>query len=107
VSNVSLKVALQGIPGALDAWLEVHSEEEVRAEILALVSPMETMRDKFALGALASLIAEPVAPGDRGTVWMVNGKSFDESPFDALQDFYASAAYKFADAMLAAREVTP
>lgn len=90
MSNVSLKVALQGIPGALDAWLEVHSEEDVRAEILALVSPMETLRDKFAGRAMQAML---------GSEFVQSGKGSFES--------ISETSYVMADAMLAAREAQP
>lgn len=81
--------ALHGGKGSLDAWLEYNSEDEVRAAILALVSPTETLRDKFAGQAMQALIADGIKRDGSTTVPNV-----------------AKDAYLMADAMLEVRKAS-
>ncbi len=78
--------ALNGGKGSLDAWLEVCSEDEVRAAILGLVSPTETLRDKFAGRAMQGAVT--------GLATREEAYSYAEC---------AALAYEQADAMLAER----
>ncbi|MFC0666208.1 hypothetical protein ACFSKY_22500 [Azotobacter chroococcum] len=86
---MNLIEALNGGNGALDAWLETQSEVEVRAAIKALISPEETLRDKFAAKALAALINHPNKDGENRGAKAV--------------PILAKFAYEYADAMLEAR----
>lgn len=79
---IELKDVLHGQKGDLDAWLECQSEDEVRDAILALCSG--SLRDEFAGRAMAAMISNPNVDGEQaGAV--------------------VTAAYQYADAMLAAR----
>lgn len=97
--------ALHGERGELDAWLESRDEKEVRAAILAIVSPQETLRDKFAAMALVAILSEPVIDGSKAAVWHINDGVGTTS--SGVSDYYAEGAYKLADAMLKAREAKP
>lgn len=77
--------ALHGERGELDAWLESRNEKEVRAAILALVSPPETLRDKFAAKAMQGYVTRAAYP----------------------TEVAATLSFQVADAMLKAREVKP
>ena len=81
--------ALHGRKGSLDAWLEHCNEDEVRAAILALVSPTETLRDKFAGQAMQALVADGLKRDGSATVPNV-----------------AKDAYRMADAMLEVRKAS-
>lgn len=54
-----LQEALAGPRGALDAYLEVHNEEEVRRDILALTGMRWAERRMFAAMALQGMLANP------------------------------------------------
>ncbi len=85
--------ALNGKKGALDGYLEVHNEQEVREHILALLEHKggETLRDEFAGKAMqAIIIANPIYGTPEGNV--SNSRA-------AISD----RAYQMADAMLTAR----
>lgn len=81
--------AMNGGKGALDAWLECHSEDAVRAAIMALVSPTETLRDKFAGQAMQALVTDGLKRYGSATVPNV-----------------AKDAFRMADAMLEARKAS-
>lgn len=84
MSGNGLMAVVKGPKGELDAWLELHDEDEVRAAILAAYHKMP-LRDDFAAKALVGLLSgSPDA--------------------DCGPDGYAKDAYMFADAMLKARE---
>ena len=82
-----LAAALQSPEGGLDAWLEVQNEAEVRAAILALVSPTETLRDKFAGQAMQGYCAR-------------------EGSIECEVDDIAVDSYRLADRMLAERSAS-
>ncbi|MGV6475381.1 hypothetical protein [Azotobacter vinelandii] len=83
--------ALNGGKGALDCWLEVRSEVEVMVAIKALISPEETLRDKFAAKAMQSYIAR------------ANYGAGNDQAARRINSECARAAYDMADAMLEAR----
>lgn len=81
----ALKKALEGGTNELCGYLEAHTDEEIHADILALVaSGGKGLRDEFAMAALL----HPYATADGA----------DRNP-----DKAATWAYQLADAMLAAR----
>lgn len=84
INDGGLLEALSGERGDLDGWLESRSEKEVRAAMLALISPQETLRDKFAAKAMQAALTA--------------GRWRDE---------LARESYRYADAMLKAREEKP
>ena len=69
MTDNKLADALRGGKGSLDAWLECCNEDEVRAAILALVSPTETLRDAKGDYDYALPTAEPIpiSPDDLWT----------------------------------------
>ena len=87
--STGLAAALQSPDGELDAWLEVQGEAEIRAAILSLVAPVETLRDKFAGQAMQALVMDGLKRDGSATVPNV-----------------AKDAYRMADAMLAARSAS-
>lgn len=80
--------ALHGKRGDLNAWLVSRDEKEVREAIMALVSPQETLRDKFAAKAMEGSLSN---------------NTFQDADNEELSKW----AYEMADAMLKAREVKP
>lgn len=85
--STELLEALNGPNGAVDAWLETHSEREVRTAIRALMAPEETLRDKFAAKAMQSLCAMAAT----------GAHTIEDNKHMAIQ------AYAMADAMLSQR----
>lgn len=82
----------------MDCYLEVTSTGEIIQDILSFIPREAELRDHFAAMALQSVITvtsagqhHPVKPGDE-----LN-----------LRQAMARDAYELADAMLAARKVTP
>ena len=72
---------------AMDAWLEVHSGNEVISEIKRYADKQDnapTLRDQFAMAALQGLLAEP--------------------NLCATHEEFAERAYRQADAMIEARK---
>lgn len=57
-----------------------------------------TIRDRFALAALTGLLASPVVSDQ-----IIEASGRDDEAFDALTHHTAADAWKFADALLAAR----
>ena len=88
IKDGGLLGALNGPRGDLDAWLEEMSEDEVRSAIRSIISPTETLRDKFAAKAMQGLLSQSAA------------LRLDSPPYELA----AKVAYGYADAMLAARE---
>jgi hypothetical protein len=94
MSMSALKEALDGPMGAVDAYLEVHDEKDVRADIRDLLlssHATRTLRDDFAAAALQAYLS-------RDAVHTILGKK------EATPAEYAQCAYAWADAMLKARE---
>jgi hypothetical protein len=96
--------ALNGGKGELDAWLETQNEADVRAAIIDLMSPQETLRDKFA--------AHVDVPRDEDVSSKMQcelaGRAFpqDGSTQGRIQwefDWRAGYKMRMADAMLKAR----
>lgn len=83
--------ALNGRQGYLDAWLETKNEAEVREAIKKLISPEETLRDKFAAKAMQGMLAYPGCE--------MRGSHHNNNTKEGV----AIMAYEYADAMLAAR----
>jgi hypothetical protein len=77
-----LQEALAGPKGALDAYLEVHNEEEVRRDILALTGMRWAERRMFAAMAAQGL----------ATIYPQGG--------DFMEEHIAEGAVKIADALL-------
>lgn len=78
-----LQEALAGPKGALDAYLEVHNEEEVRRDILALTGMRWAERRMFAAMAMQGMLS-----------------SESESDGAYRSEIAAKRAVKFADALL-------
>jgi hypothetical protein len=96
-----LQQALSGHAGELDAYLEVRDEHEVRADILALVSPRETLRDKFAAKAMLAELMTCGVPGKACNALIAAAANAGRK----VKAQIAFNAYEMADAMLKAREV--
>ena len=94
INDGGLLEALRGERGDLDDWLESRNESEVRAAILALVSPQETLRDKFAAKAMPIAVHFVERPGNV------------EGPSRFTMEL-SSMSFSIADAMLKAREAKP
>lgn len=90
---MGLLEAAKGLPGELDAHLEMRNENELRAEILALAGDgIKTLRDEFAIAAMQ---------GD----WAAKSEYAGSFGVGYMDQFTARAKtyYMAADAMLRVR----
>jgi hypothetical protein len=88
VSTKDLLEALNGPKGAIDAYLEVSGEREIRDDIRALMAPSETptKRELFAVRLFAAMITTSGGPALLG--------------IGPGEDQMARAAVKLADVLL-------
>lgn len=93
ITSNELRAALDGEKGTLFTLLESHTEGEIREAILSLESPQETLRDKFAARAMQAALTAGHDEGMR--------------IHEGWRDEFARESYRYADAMLKAREEKP
>jgi hypothetical protein len=98
-----LQEVLGGSLSALDAYLEVRDAREIRDDILALVSPQETLRDKFAAKAMHAELMTCGVPGKACNALIAAAANAGRK----VEEQIAFNAYEMADAMLRAREAQP